>query len=114
MVGVHIVDSMGELTSVNGTAWGQEGGTGPVRRLAHWGTPELGVVTVGIRLDAEQEAVNLEIIEHHLRPDEVLGEGFFSRDESLIPNAPAGSDRVIQRTRVTLTVSEPTNPTASD
>jgi len=113
MVGIHIADSVGELTSVNGTAWGQEGGTDPVRSMVHWGTPELGVVTVGIRLDAEQKAVNLDIIEHHLRPEEVLGEGFFSRDESLIPNAPAGSDRVIQRTRVTLTVSEPTNPTAS-
>jgi hypothetical protein len=111
MVGVRILDGEGEIATVNGTSWSGGPGAGPIRNLVHWGKPEWGFVSVGMRLGPGDTPVHLEIIEHHLRPGEILGEGFFRRDESLIPNAPAGSDRIIQRTRVTLATGEPDAPT---
>jgi len=102
MIGVRIPEDRGEITSVNGISCGGNPGAGPVRELVHWGDPEGGVLSVGIRLDAGAAGMHLEIVEHHLRPREVLGEGFFRRDESLLPNAPAGSDRIVQRTRITI------------
>ena len=110
MVGVRILDGEGEIATVNRTSWSGGPGAGPVRNLVHWGAPEGGFVSVGIRLYPGETAVHLEILEHHLRPGEILGEGFFRRDESLIPNAPAGSDRIVQRTRVTLAAGEPDAP----
>ncbi|MGW8266709.1 MAG: hypothetical protein ACWGSQ_10095, partial [Longimicrobiales bacterium] len=102
MIGLRIPEGGGEITSVNGISWGRDSGPGPVRSLVHWGTPEDGLLSVRIRMDAGTTAMHLDIIEHHLRPREVLGEGFFRRDEGLLPNAPAGSDRIVQRTRITV------------
>jgi len=46
--------------------------------------------------------LELVLLEHHLRPTEVLGRSFFERPDSMAPNAALGSDRVIQRTRVSV------------
>ncbi len=51
-------------------------------------------------LGAETAALDLLVIEHHLRPREILGDYFFQRPDSLVANASMGSDRVIQRTRL--------------
>jgi len=102
MIGVRIPEGGGEITSVNGVSCGWNPGGGPVRNLVHWGNPEGGVLSVGIRLDGGAAGMDLDIVEHHLRPREVLGAEFFRRDESFLPNAPAGSDRIVQRTRVTI------------
>jgi hypothetical protein len=68
----------------------------------HWGAPEGGTVRVLLRVEADRQHVTLNVVEHHLRPVDVLGDLFFQRADSVAPDASTGSDRVIQRTRVTL------------
>jgi len=101
MVGLHLpVGVEGEFTSVGGTTW--EGGAVPVRSLVHWGRPEEGDLRVGLVVGASAGNRHLQVIEHHLRPREVLGDYFFQRADSIVPNGAVGTDRVIQRTRVPL------------
>jgi hypothetical protein len=102
MIGLRLPGRMGGFTSVDGSTWGRPNGSGAAWTLSYWGDPAKDVISVGIDLAPGQDSVELEILEHHLQVVEVLGEGFFRRNESLIPNAPAGSDRIIQRTRVRL------------
>ena len=107
MVGVNLVDPGAEITRVAGVGWGPDGGSEPVRSLTHWGRPQDSLLTVEIRTDPRSGPMELQILEHHLRPREVLGEDFFRRDESLIANGPAGSDRIVQRTRARIAASGP-------
>ena len=107
MVGVNLVDPGAEITRVAGVGWGPDGGSEPVRSLTHWGRPQDSLLTVEIRTDPRSGPMELQILEHHLRPREVLGEDFFRRDESLIANGPAGSDRIVQRTRARIPASGP-------
>ena len=102
MIGLRLPERVGGFTSVDGSTWGRPSGSGAAWTLSYWGDPAKDVISVGIDLAPGQDSVELEILEHHLQAVEVLGEGFFRRNESLIPNAPAGSDRIIQRTRVRL------------
>jgi hypothetical protein len=81
--------------------------TGPLRQVIHWGLPQGGFLTVDLLSDPAQEPVQLEVLEHHLRPEEVLGSDFFRRGGSLRPNPHTGSDRIIQRSRVTLGLEPP-------
>ncbi len=105
MVGVNLLDDGVEIIGANGIPWATEAGSAPVRQLVEWGRrPEDGAISLDLRLPPGRSTVRMEIIEHHLRAREVLGEDFFSRDPTLLPNARAGSDRVIQRTRVSLSV----------
>jgi hypothetical protein len=62
-------------------------------------TPEL---RVSVEVDPGVAEVTLVILEHHLRPREVLGSYFFQRADSLVANASLGSDRAIQRTRLSV------------
>ncbi|HET9948061.1 MAG TPA: M28 family peptidase, partial [Longimicrobiales bacterium] len=101
MVAIRIPDDApGELTALGDREWG--GGDPPVRALEHWGRPADGALGVGVALDASAPELVLEVIEHHLRPREVLGPSYFERSRDLVPDATTGSDRVIQRTRVRL------------
>ena len=96
MLGLRVPDgSDAMLSGVEGARFPT-----PVRSLSHWGVPASGEVTVDVVLGAETAALDLLVIEHHLRPREILGDYFFQRPDSLVANASMGSDRVIQRTRL--------------
>jgi hypothetical protein len=112
MLGVVVPDESGaELTGVGTSTW-PVGGI-PARSLTHWGVPEGGAVRVGLTVPSSAPTVELLVLEHHLRPREVLGDYFFQRADSIVPSGLTGSDRVIQRTRVTVTVPFELVPEAS-
>ena len=72
-------------------------GGGRPSRIEHWGTADGGVV-----LDFEQPAgvgeVRFTVVEHHLRPGELLGTDRFARPPELAPNIRMLSDRAMIRT----------------
>jgi hypothetical protein len=104
-VGITIADGVdAELTGVGDVTW--EGGPAPVRSLTHWGAPAGDELVIGLALAAQLAEVALSVAEHHLRPREVIGDYFFQRADSLVPNALVGTDRVIQRTMVHIRVPE--------
>ena len=113
MVGITVVGEAGELTSIGEERWAPGPGT-PVREVVHWGTPEDGFLLIGLRVDQGKGPVRLRIMEHHLRPREVLGDDFFLRDASLVPNPHTGSDRIIQRSHVVIRTAAPDSPAAGD
>ena len=69
----------------------------PLSRIEHWGTADGGVV-----LDFEHEAgageLRFTVVEHHLRPGELLGNDRFARPPELAPNIRMLSDRAMIRT----------------
>ncbi len=103
MVGLHVPDGV-PAEVVAACDWQSDATPGhtPARSLAFWGQPESGVVEVALEADADVRTLSVELIEHHLRPTEVLGEDFFRRADSMIPDASTGSDRVVQRTLLRL------------
>jgi hypothetical protein len=112
MTAVHVPEgTVAELTGVGGVAW--SGGGTPVRSLVHWGSPEGGAVLVGLSLPTSATETELLVLEHHLRPPEVLGPAFYERADSIVANAALGSDRVIQRTLVRLEIPETVQPADS-
>jgi hypothetical protein len=80
--------------------------------LTHWGRPPDDELLVDVTLPPESSALELIVVEHHLRPRDVLGGHVFQRADSLIANAAADSDRVIQRTVVRLAVVDAAKPAA--
>ena len=72
-------------------------GGGRPSRVEHWGTADGGVV-----LDFEQPAgageLRFTVVEHHLRPGEVVGNDRFARPPELAPNIRMLSDRAMIRT----------------
>lgn len=80
--------------------------------LTHWGRPPDDELLVDVTLPLESSALELIVVEHHLRPRDVLGEHVFQRADSLIANAAADSDRVIQRTVIRLAAVDVANPAA--
>ena len=72
-------------------------GGGHPSRIEHWGTADGGVV-----LDFEQPAgvgeLRFTVVEHHLRPGELLGNDRFARPLELAPNTRMLSDRAMIRT----------------
>jgi len=103
MVGIHIPDGV-PAEVVTACDWRATGGAGgePVRSLTFWGQPDGGEIEVALDADADVRSLSVELIEHHMRPTEVLGEDFFRRADSLIPDASTGSDRVVRRTLLRL------------
>jgi len=55
----------------------------------------------------ETESLTFEVLEHHMRPAEILGEDFYRRVDSVVADASTGSDRIIQRVRASLRISRP-------
>ena len=106
MVGVFLPGGEAVISGVGGIPVGPAPDSAPVRSLRHWGEPEGETVTFGIQTPAHLGFLELQLLEHHLRPWEILGEGFFGRDETLIPNPQVGSDRIIQRTWVVVPLVE--------
>ena len=71
--------------------------------MEHWGAPE-GAVLLDFERDAGNGVVQFSIIEHHLRPGELLGNTIFARPGDLAPNVPMLSDRAMIRTMVSVDV----------
>ncbi|MBW3534411.1 MAG: M28 family peptidase [Gemmatimonadetes bacterium] len=83
-------------------------GASRARLLTHWGTPA-GPEGVTLELDAGPgvDSLRLEIVEHHLRPGELVGERFFLRPPALAPDIESLSDRAALRTEVTVATGGP-------
>ncbi|MDT8341635.1 MAG: M20/M25/M40 family metallo-hydrolase [Longimicrobiales bacterium] len=81
---------------------GRDPGTGDltpvVRVLEHWGTPD-SLLVVTLSGDAD-EAWDLTLVEHHLRPGELAGEAAFRRPPGVMA---AGGDRALLRTPIRIT-----------
>jgi hypothetical protein len=71
-----------------------------VRSLVHWGIPANGRLDFAVELGAASTVLDLGVVEHSLRPKEVLGSYFFQRPDSMLANTAMATDRVIQRTRL--------------
>lgn len=106
MTGIHIPEGApGWLVGVGDARWGGEGA--PVRSLVHWGAPATPELRVHVQVAPGDSELSLTVLEHHLRPREVVGSYFFQRPDSLVPDLAMGSDRAIQRTRVRVPLGEP-------
>lgn len=95
-------DTSARLAAINGkTVPGGEGSW----RMEHWGEPEGGIL-----LDFEPVAdgdgvLRFAVIEHHLRPGELVGNTIFARPDNLAPNIHKLSDRAMIRTIVSVDVA---------
>lgn len=107
MMLVEIPEEAG-LVSVNGRALPApaQAGEGPERvaRLEHWGRP-VDAVVLELRVPPGLETLTLPVVEHLLRPEELLGEEPWRRPPDMAPNVVRDSDRAMIRTplRVALT-----------
>lgn len=103
MLGLRIVDDFhGEVRSVDGQSVPSDASLPQVRRIRYWGETDPDGVRFDLIVEAESSDALVDVIEHHLRPTEVLGDDFFFRDRSKVPDAWTGTDRVVRRTRVRL------------
>ena len=73
-------------------------GDRPVR-LTHWGTPE-GAVLLDFEVGPADTVLKFAVVEHHLRPGELVGGNIFARPPELAPNIRMMSDRAMIRTVV--------------
>jgi len=93
------IDSEGmRLTAVNEARVPADG---PLSRLEHWGT-RAGGVLLDFNRGPDDELLRFTVVEHHLRPGELVGADRFARPPELAPNVRMLSDRAMIRTRVTL------------
>ncbi|MDE0259956.1 MAG: M28 family peptidase [Gemmatimonadota bacterium] len=69
--------------------------------VEHWGAPEGGVL-LDFPGGPGDDLVGFTIVEHHLRPGELVGADRFRRPSELAPNIRTLSDRAMIRTRVTV------------
>ncbi len=94
-------DGGSRLAALNGKAVAARVGSW---RMEHWGEPEGGVL-----LDFERSStgavLHFTIVEHHLRPGELLGNTVFARPAELAPNIRTLSDRAMIRTTVSVDVA---------
>ena len=71
-----------------------------MRWADHWGVPD-STVLLGLEMPAEA-TIQLDIIEHLLRPEELLGADAFARPEELAPDINRLSDRAMFKYRAAL------------
>ena len=71
--------------------------------MEHWGVPE-GAVLLDFERGAGNGVVEFSIVEHHLRPGELLGNTIFARPDDMAPNVRMLSDRAMVRTTVSVDV----------
>ena len=64
-------------------------------RAEHWGEPD-GAVVLQLEMPSD-ETIGLHIIEHLLRPEELLGDDAFTRPPDLAPDITRLSDRAMFR-----------------
>lgn len=97
MLLLHLPEDGPRLVAVNGKPL--RDGERP-RQVTHWGTPEGAVL-----LDFDRSgtgALELVVVEHHLRPGELVGQRYFMRPADLAPNINTLSDRAMIRTAFTV------------
>ena len=94
-------DGGSRLAALNGKA---VSGRASPWRMEHWGEPEGGVLLDFDRSSAG-DVLHFTIVEHHLRPGELLGNTVFARPADLAPNIRMLSDRAMIRTTVSVDVS---------
>ena len=68
-------------------------------QVEHWGTAEGGVLLDFVRGPGD-EVLRFTVVEHHLRPGDLLGGDHFTRPPELAPNIRMLSDRAMIRTTV--------------
>ncbi len=74
----------------------------PPSRLVHWGAPPEGGLVLDFIRPPGDPRLSLTLVEHHLRPGELVGEHYFTRPPELAPNIRTLSDRAIIRNQVNL------------
>jgi hypothetical protein len=109
MTGIHILEgALAAIIGVGDATW--HGGSVPVRSLVHWGAPETPELHVHVVVPSAATDLAVVVLEHNLRPREVIGSYFFQRPDSMVANVATGSDRVIQRTRLRVPLVAPKTP----
>ena len=94
---IGIPDDGPRLAAVNGQLLPADF---PPGQLIHWGAPPEGGLILDFVHPPGNPSLSLVIIEHHLRPGELVGEHYFSRPPELAPNVRTLSDRAMIRTLV--------------
>jgi len=92
----YVTDSNTRLVAINGRALESPD---DLVWADHWGEPD-PVVVLTLEVP-EGEPLQLNIIEHLLRPEELLGEAAFERPDELAPDITRLSDRAMLLTRFT-------------
>ena len=86
------------LVAVNGRPI--RGGDRP-GQITYWGTPE-GSILLDFDRSGAGASLDLVVVEHHLRPGELVGQRYFMRPAELAPNIRMLSDRAMIRTAVAI------------
>jgi hypothetical protein len=73
-------------------------------RLDHWGRPAGDTLTFVVALDPGASLPEIDAVEHHLRPAELLGADPFVRPDHLVPDPRRSSDRALFRSLLGPTV----------
>jgi hypothetical protein len=71
-----------------------------VRAVRWWGHTSGSPLRVELSVRREETHIEVDVIEQHLDPRQILGHDFFVRDHGFLPDVSTGSDRMIVRTRV--------------
>ena len=71
-------------------------------RLTHWGAPPEGGLILDFIRPPGDDRLQFVLVEHHLRPGELVGEEHFTRPPELAPNVTMLSDRAMIRTVVSI------------
>jgi hypothetical protein len=67
-----------------------------LRWVEHYGVPDSAGVVLELRMPAD-EPIGMHVVEHHLRPRELVGPAPFERPDDLMPDVSAMSDRAVFR-----------------
>ncbi len=95
-------DTGARLAAINGRT--VSGGAGSWR-MEHWGEPEGGVLLDFEPVAGGDGVLRFAVVEHHLRPGELVGNTIFARPDDLAPNIRMLSDRAMIRTVVGVDVA---------
>lgn len=74
----------------------------PNTRLVHWGEPQGDGLILDFIRPPGDDRLQFILVEHHLRPGELVGEQHFTRPPELAPNIRMLSDRAMIRTVVSI------------
>ena len=88
------------LAAVNGELL--PAGSESPAQLVHWGAPPEGGLTLDFIRPPGDPRLSFTVVEHHLRPGELVGEHYFTRPPELAPNIRTLSDRAMIRTPVNI------------
>ena len=108
VTGVRLPDDL--PASIRAIEDRQLGPASSVRAVRWWGHTRGTPLRLTLRVAAGAPAAGLDIVEHHLAPRDILGDEFFDRGRKHVPDAGTGSDRIVQRTRVTIPLGSEVMP----